>query len=93
MHLIGLAEANVAGSRLMSKNLKYPHLVGSKWTAQEKVDGWWHFEVVNRKNKGKWVFAEMVATCDPTVRFWINAKNLNDPTLWIAGWVSLGETS
>lgn len=53
----------------MQKKQKFPYLVGSKWTAQQKVDGWRHFQVVNRKNQGKWVFAEMVAACDPLVRF------------------------
>ncbi|MGB3570897.1 MAG: TIGR02450 family Trp-rich protein, partial [Phormidesmis sp.] len=26
---------------------KFPHLVGSKWTAQQKTMGWRHFHVVN----------------------------------------------
>ncbi len=72
----------------MRKKLKYPYLVGSKWTARTAIDGWRHFEVVNRKNQGNWVFAEVIAVCDSTVRFWTNAKNLNDSNLWIAGWVS-----
>jgi hypothetical protein len=46
---------------------------------------------VNRKNEGRWVFAEMVASCDPTVRFWLNATQLKDRTLWQAGWRSLEE--
>ena len=28
--------------------------------------GWRHFHVVNRKNQGKLVFAELVSACDPT---------------------------
>ena len=44
---------------------KFPYLVGSKWTAIQKTWGWRHFQVVNRKNQEKWVFAEMVASCDP----------------------------
>jgi tryptophan-rich hypothetical protein len=51
----------------MTKKQKFPYLLGSKWTAQQKVDGWRHFQVVNRKNQGKWVYAEMVAACDPQV--------------------------
>jgi len=76
---------------VMQKKQKFPYLVGSKWTAQQKVDGWRHFQVVNRKNQGKWVFAEMVAACDPLVRFWLNAKLLKNPSQWQAGWQSLQE--
>ncbi len=75
----------------MQKKQKFPYLVGSKWTAQQKVDGWRHFQVVNRKNQGQWVFAEIVAACDPTVRFWLNAKQLKDSALWQTGWQSLQE--
>ncbi|MEM7771886.1 MAG: TIGR02450 family Trp-rich protein [Cyanobacteria bacterium P01_A01_bin.37] len=75
----------------MSKHIQYPHLVGSKWTSIQETDGWRHFEVLNRKNQGIWIFAELVATCDSTVRFWVNAKTLKDPSLWMPGWVSLGD--
>ena len=51
--------------------------------------GWRHFQVTNRKNQKAWVFAEMVAACDNTVRFWVNAKSLKDRTLWMPGWQSL----
>lgn len=75
----------------MAKKQKFPHLVGSKWTAQQKTFGWRHFQVVNRKNEGHLVFAELVAACDPEVRFWINAKGLKNDRLWHSGWRSLGE--
>ncbi|MGI0487920.1 TIGR02450 family Trp-rich protein [Pantanalinema rosaneae CENA516] len=75
----------------MPRKQKFPHLLSSKWTAHQKIDGWRHFQVVNRKNQGQWVFAELVAACDPTVRFWINAKLLKDKHLWQAGWRSLQE--
>lgn len=55
--------------------------------------GWRHFRVVNRKNQGKWVFAELVATCDPDVRFWLNAKALKNRQLWAAGWQTRSEIS
>ncbi|MDE5079009.1 MAG: TIGR02450 family Trp-rich protein, partial [Trichodesmium sp. St2_bin6] len=45
----------------MPKKQKFPYLLGSKWTATQKTWGWRHFQVVNRKNQGQWVFAEMVA--------------------------------
>lgn len=76
----------------MSKKQKFPYLVGSKWTAQQQVWGWRHFQVVNRKNQGRWVFAEMIAACDPQVRFWINAKLLKDHSQWQPGWQSLAES-
>ena len=75
----------------MGKKPKFPHLLGSKWTSTQKTWGWRHFQVINRKNEGKWVFAEMVASCDSNVRFWINAKQLQDSSLWQAGWLSLTE--
>ncbi|WP_081980727.1 TIGR02450 family Trp-rich protein [Neosynechococcus sphagnicola] len=77
----------------MSRTLKFPYLVGSKWTAHRKVDGWRHFRVVNRKNLENWVFAEIVAACDPKVRFWLNAQLLKEPTLWQTGWRSLQEAA
>ncbi len=75
----------------MTKKQKFPYLLGSKWTARQKTWGWRHFQVINRKNEGKWVFAEMVASCDPTVRFWLNAKQLKDTGSWQAGWKTLIE--
>lgn len=75
----------------MSKKQKFPYLVGSKWTSQQQMFGWRHFQVVNRKNQGKWVFAEMVAACDPEARFWLNANLLKDRSQWLAGWQSLQE--
>lgn len=77
----------------MSKKqrLKFPHLLGSKWTATQKIWGWRHFQVINRKNQGKWVFAEMIASCDPKTRFWINARQLKDNSLWQPGWQTLQE--
>jgi len=75
----------------MAKKQKFPHLVGSKWTARQKTLGWRHFQVVSRKNQDRLVFAELVAACDPEVRFWINAKGLKNRDLWMAGWQSLQE--
>ena len=77
----------------MSKNQKqkFPYLIGSKWTASQKTWGWRHFQVINRKNHGKWVFAEMEASCDPLTRFWLNASQLKDDSLWLPGWKTLQE--
>lgn len=76
----------------MAKKQKFPHLIGSKWTAQQQVCGWRHFQVINRQNQGDWVFAELTAACDQTVRFWINAKLLKIRVLWQPGWKSLQES-
>lgn len=75
----------------MAKKQKFPHLLGSKWTARQKTFGWRHFQVINRQDGGQWVFAELVSSCDPSVRFWINAKQLKDIDLWQAGWKTLQE--
>ena len=75
----------------MARKQKFPYLLGSKWTARQNTWGWRHFQVVNRQDRGKWVFAEMVASCDAQVRFWINAQQLKDKSLWQAGWKSLQE--
>lgn len=75
----------------MAKKVKFPHLLGSKWTALQKTWGWRHFQVVNRKNEGEFVFAELVASCDATTRFWLNAQALKDRRLWRPGWKSLQE--
>jgi tryptophan-rich hypothetical protein len=75
----------------MAKKQKFPYLIDSKWTSQQRTWGWRHFQVINRKNEGKWVFAEMVASCDRTVRFWINAQQLKQRDLWLPGWKTLEE--
>lgn len=73
------------------KKQKFPHLLGSKWTAQQTTLGWRHFQVVNRKNEGPLVFAELEASCDRSVRLWLNAKTLKNPQLWQAGWQPLND--
>lgn len=75
----------------MANKQKFPFLLGSKWTAKQKTWGWRHFQVINRKSQGKWVFAEMMSSCDSQVRFWINAKQLKDKNLWDAGWKTMSQ--
>ncbi|NJK47413.1 TIGR02450 family Trp-rich protein [Candidatus Gracilibacteria bacterium] len=75
----------------MPNKQKFAHLLGSKWTAKQTTWGWRHFQVINRREEGQWVFAEMVASCDPKVRFWINAKQLKDRSLWQSGWQTLAQ--
>ncbi|NJK34424.1 MAG: TIGR02450 family Trp-rich protein [Oscillatoriales cyanobacterium SM2_2_1] len=76
---------------MTARKQKFPHLVGSKWTAQQKTMGWRHFLVVNRKNQHELVFAELQAACDPGIRFWLNAQTLKRRSLWIPGWQTLQE--
>lgn len=75
----------------MAKKQKFPYLVGSKWTATQTTFGWRHFIVTNRKNEKSLVFAELKATCDDSVRFWLNAKALQDRNLWQPGWSTLAD--
>lgn len=71
---------------------KFPYLLGSKWTANHAQMGWRHFQVVNRLERKGVVFAELVASCDPSVRFWLNARLLRERQVWQAGWLSLQES-
>lgn len=77
----------------MSRKQRFPHLVGSKWTAQKDIFGWRHFQVIDRKDLGALVFAEVAATCDPNIRFWTNARVLQDDEIWLAGWQSITQSS
>ncbi|MBD2101814.1 TIGR02450 family Trp-rich protein [Leptolyngbya sp. FACHB-261] len=74
-----------------ARKQKLPHLVGSRWTARVDTLGWRHFRVANRKNQGNLIFAELVAACDESVRFWLNARTLKNRALWSPGWQSLAE--
>ncbi len=76
----------------MAGKQRFPHLLGSKWTARQTTEGWRHFQVLNRKQEGAWIFAELVAACDPAVRLWVNAKQLKNRQLWQAGWQPLNQT-
>ncbi len=76
---------------MAKKKQAFPHLVGSKWTAMQKTWGWRHFQVVSRKNEDGFVFAELMASCDSQVRFWLNAKVLKNRHQWQPGWKSLQE--
>jgi tryptophan-rich hypothetical protein len=89
--LVILATVVSSAELIVAKKQKFPYLLGSKWTATTAMWGWRHFQAVNRKHQGKWVFAEMVASCDPEVRFWINAQALKDRAQWQPGWQSLEE--
>ena len=68
---------------------KFPHLLGSKWTAVKPVMGWRHFQVQVRQERAGVVFAHMRSVCDRNVSLWLNAKVLKNRRLWIAGWQTL----
>ncbi len=88
-----------------TRRIKFPHLVGSKWTAVHAVMGWRHFQVRCRqdrtppnpdskgspKDKRSIVWAQMQSVCDESVQLWVNANTLKNPDLWQAGWLSLSE--
>eukprot|EP00898_Chlorokybus_atmophyticus_P002206 jgi/Chlat1/2987/Chrsp2S04705 len=67
------------------------HLIGSKWTAEERTFGWRHFRVASMRKHGKAVFVEMVSCCDETSRFWLNTTNLKDRLQWTMGWKQKSE--
>ncbi len=86
-----------------TRRIKFPHLLGSKWTAVHAVMGWRHFQVHCRQDrtppnpdgkgsiKGSIVWAQMQSVCDESVQLWVNANTLKNPDLWQAGWLSLSE--
>jgi tryptophan-rich hypothetical protein len=53
--------------------------------------GWRHFQVLNRQERQGTVFAELQSVCDPTVRLWVNARQLRNLNLWQPGWLTLQE--
>ncbi|UFP92674.1 TIGR02450 family Trp-rich protein [Gloeobacter morelensis] len=73
------------------RKIKYPHLVGSKWTAAAKIMGWRHFQVFAREDRKGLVFARLQSVCAVEVNFWVNAKTLKNRDLWEPGWTTLGE--
>ena len=71
------------------KKIKFPHLLGSKWTAVQPVMGWRHFQVHNRQERQGVVFAYLQSVCDESVSLWLNARQLKNRQLWLAGWQTL----
>jgi tryptophan-rich hypothetical protein len=73
------------------RKIKFPHLVGSKWTSVSPVLGWRHFEVTAREDRKTVVFAHMQSVCGPDAHMWINAVSLKDRALWVPGWTLMAE--
>jgi len=82
-----LSRAGYARSNPVSLN----RIVGSKWTAMERTFGWRHYRAVSRKREGTASFVELVSTCDPSVRFFVNSTNLKDRSRWLCGWLEREE--
>ena len=68
------------------QQLFFPHLVGSKWTAIQSIQGWRHYQVHARADRKPFTFALMRSVVDEKVQFWVNAKVLKDRSQWEAGW-------
>lgn len=66
-------------------------IVGSKWTAMERVFGWRHFECKQKMNIAKRSYLLLVATCDDSARLWLHADILKSRNLWAAGWLQKSE--
>lgn len=73
------------------RKIKFPHLVGSKWTSVSPVLGWRHFEVTAREDRKTVIFAHMQSVCGPDAHLWINAVSLKDRDLWVPGWTLMAE--
>jgi tryptophan-rich hypothetical protein len=79
-------------AKTKTRRIKFPHLLGSKWTAVNAVMGWRHFQVrVRQDRQGNFVWAQLQSVCDPTIELWVNAATLQNQHLWRAGWLSLSE--
>lgn len=63
--------------------------INASWTTIEDKYGWRHFRIVDRRWSDKKLEVELMAVCDREVRFWIEAKEMGDPALYITGWRDL----
>ena len=62
--------------------------IGGKWTSSEPVRGWRHFRISTVEKKGTQERkVELMAVCDPKVRFWVPVVELKKLELWSAGWL------
>jgi len=66
-------------------------VVGSKWTAMERVFGWRHFECKQKMKISKRTYLLLVATCDDTARLWVHSDILKSRDVWAAGWLQKSE--
>lgn len=66
-------------------------IVGSKWTAMERVFGWRHFECKQKMKIAKRTYLLLVATCDDSARVWVHSDILKSRDVWAAGWLQKSE--
>ena len=59
-------------------------LQNSKWTSLKKINGWYHYQVLNIYKKDKKV--EMFAVCNKEIKIIISIYELKDKLKWIQGW-------
>jgi len=57
----------------------------------ERTMGWRHFRAIELRKDAKDAFVLLVATCDESVRLWVNMKNLKNRAAWAAGWLQKTE--
>ncbi len=74
-----------------SKKIRFPFLLNSKWTSHEPVEGWRHFQVLDREERAGRTYALIQSVVDPKVRLWIQAKALYNLNIWQAGWITTQE--
>jgi len=60
------------------------HIVGSKWTTLNPIQGWLHFHVITWTPDTKMV--ELRASCDKLIQFWVLKSDLENRELWQPGW-------
>ena len=58
----------------------------SKWTSLEKLNGWKHYEVINKDKRNNQI--ELFAVCDKEKRVLVTKDNLKNKNLWKRGWNS-----
>ena len=68
------------------KHNRISHLLRSKWTSLEKLNGWKHYEVLNVYEKRGMV--ELFSACEAGNLIFLNKEVLKDKKLWKRGWKS-----
>tara|TARA_B100000676_G_C17475053_1_gene530566 strand:- start:337 stop:552 length:216 start_codon:yes stop_codon:yes gene_type:complete len=61
------------------------HLLKSKWTSLQKLNGWKHYEVLNIfKNQNK---VELFCVCKKNIKLLIPIEDLKNKNKWINDWI------
>ncbi len=92
----GTGNASTGKNHHARNHVNLSRVVGTKWTALERTFGWRHFEVKEymhvlkadpRKKNGKQTYVLLEATCDASVRLWVDIEILKSRQIWSAGWL------